>query len=80
MGNALVERAGSQTLAELAKRLHIPLTPTSPPGLVEANTLDPFIKSGKYALGWTYFCLVLLMAVTVTRCYHLWTDKLRQAI
>lgn len=80
MGNALVERAGSQTLVELAKRLYIPLTPTSPPGLVEANTLDPFNKSGKYALGWTYYCIILLMAVTVTRCYHLWTDKLRQAM
>ncbi|CAL3962678.1 hypothetical protein PZA11_000238 [Diplocarpon coronariae] len=73
-------RAGSQTLAELAKRINVPLTASSPPGLIEANTVDPFSKSGKYALGWTYFCLVLVVLVGITRCYHLWTDKLRQAM
>ncbi len=73
-------RAGSRTLAELAKRINIPLTPTSPPGLIEADTVDPWTKSGKYGLGWTYFCLLLLLLVTVTRVYHLWTDKLRQAM
>ena len=80
MAEALVERAGSQSMNEIFKRINIPTTPTSPAGLIEANTLDPFKDSGKYALGWTYFCLVLLMSVTVTRCYHLWTDKLRQAM
>jgi predicted ferric reductase len=75
-----VARAGSQTVEELAKRIYIPLTPTSPPGLVEADTVDPWIKSGKYALGWTYFCLVILVLVATTRIYHLWTDKLRQAM
>jgi predicted ferric reductase len=73
-------RAGSRTLAELAKRINIHLTPTSPPGLIEADTVDPWTRAGKYALGWTYFCLVLLLLVTVTRVYHLWTDKLRQAM
>jgi predicted ferric reductase len=73
-------RAGSRTLAELAKRIYIPLTPTSPPGLVEADTVDPWIQSGKYALGWTYFCIVLVGLVATTRGYHLWTDKLRQAM
>jgi len=72
--------ARSRSMAELAKRIVIPLTPTSPPGLVEANTVDPFSESGKYALGWTYFCVVLLVLVTVTRFYHAWTDKLRQAM
>jgi predicted ferric reductase len=72
--------AGSRTIAELGKRILIPLTPTSPPGLVEADTVDPWTKSGKYALGWTYFCLVLLVLVTITRAYHAWTDKLRQAM
>jgi predicted ferric reductase len=80
MGDVLAARAGSQTLAELAKRINIPLTPTSPPGLIEANTVDPWKDAGKYALGWTYFCIVLLVLVTVTRLYHLWTDKLRQAM
>ena len=72
--------AGSQTLVELSKRINIPLTPTSPPGLVEADTVDPWNQSGKYALGWTYFCLVLVFMVTMTRLYHYWTDKLRQAL
>lgn len=75
-----MERAGSQTYAELAKRIYIPLTSSSPAGLVEADTVDPWIKSGKYALGWTYFCVVLVVLVSVTRVYHLWTDKLRQAM
>lgn len=73
-------RAGTRTFAELAKRIYIPLTATSPPGLVEADTVDPWTQSGKYALGWTYFCIVLLVLVAVTRAYHLWTDKLRQAM
>lgn len=73
-------RAGSATFTELAKRINIPLTPTSPPGLVEADTVDPWTQAGKYALGWTYFCIVLLMLVAVTRVYHLWTDKIRQAM
>jgi predicted ferric reductase len=76
----LVMRAGSQTFADLAKRINIPLTATSPPGLIEAETVDPWSKSGKYALGWTYFCIVLVFFVSVTRIYHLWTDKLRQAM
>ncbi|PBP16894.1 ferric reductase like transmembrane component [Diplocarpon rosae] len=80
LGEISAVRAGSQTLAELAKRINIPLTATSPAGLIEANTVDPFRKSGKYALGWTYFCLVLVVLVGITRCYHLWTDKLRQAM
>ncbi|KAJ5051860.1 uncharacterized protein L3040_001627 [Drepanopeziza brunnea f. sp. 'multigermtubi'] len=79
-GQISAERAGSQTLVEISKRINIPLTATSPPGLIEANTVDPFDKSGKYGLGWTYFCLVLVVLVGVTRCYHLWTDKLRQAM
>ena len=73
-------RAGSQLLQELAKRIYIPLTATSPPGLVEADTVDPWIQAGKYALGWTYFCVVLMILVATARVYHLWTDKLRQAM
>ena len=79
-GDMAAIRAGSRTVAELAKRIYIPLTATSPPGLVEADTVDPWTQSGKYALGWTYFCLVLVVLVAVTRYYHLWTDKIRQAM
>ncbi|CZT03346.1 related to Fre1p and Fre2p [Rhynchosporium agropyri] len=79
-GDVPAARAGSRTLAGLAKRISIPLTPTSPPGLIEANTVDPWKRSGKYALGWTYFCATLVVLVGITRCYHLWTDKIRQAM
>jgi predicted ferric reductase len=81
-GNAMMGRAseGSQTMTELAKRIKIPLTPTSPPGLVEALTVDPWTAAGSYALGWTYFCLILVFLITITRMYHYWTDKLRQAL
>ncbi|PQE32791.1 hypothetical protein CJF32_00001278 [Rutstroemia sp. NJR-2017a WRK4] len=71
--------AASGTLRDLAKRIYIPLTATSPAGLVEADTVDPWSKAGKYALAWTYFPIVLIVLVAVTRAYHLWTDKLRQA-
>ncbi len=64
----------------LARRIYIPLTPTSPAGLVEANTVDPWIKSGKYALAWTYFAAALTACVLVVRLWHYWQDKIRQAI
>lgn len=67
-------------LSKLAKRINIPLTPTSPPGLVQANTVDPWIKSGKYGLGWTYFALALMGMVIFMRFWHFWQDKIRQAI
>ena len=79
-GEMSAARAGSQTLQELAKRIYIPLTSTSPPGLIEADTVDPWTQAGKYALGWTYFCIVLMVLVATARVYHLWTDKLRQAM
>ncbi|KAF7559619.1 hypothetical protein G7046_g4550 [Stylonectria norvegica] len=70
----------TRTFSNLVKRIHIPLTPTSPPGLVQANTVDPWDKSGKYALGWTYFALALTASVIAVRIWHFWQDKIRQAI
>ncbi|KAH9436893.1 hypothetical protein MCOR02_000557 [Pyricularia oryzae] len=70
----------TKTFSELAKRIYIPLTPTSPPGLIEANTVDPWIESGKYALGWTFFAVALVACVLFTRVWHFWQDKIRQAI
>ncbi|ERS98492.1 uncharacterized protein SPSK_05919 [Sporothrix schenckii 1099-18] len=64
----------------LARRIYIPLTPTSPPGLVEADTVDPWIKSGKYGLAFTYFAAALTASVLVVRLWHYWQDKIRQAI
>ncbi|KAF2223575.1 ferric reductase like transmembrane component-domain-containing protein [Elsinoe ampelina] len=65
---------------QLHKRVSIPCcNRTSPAGLVEANTLDPWNKSGKYALAWVYFCVILLVIATLKRLYSIWTDKLRTA-
>ncbi|KAL2142437.1 hypothetical protein VTI28DRAFT_1146 [Corynascus sepedonium] len=72
--------ASSQALAELTKRIDIPLAPNSPPGLVQAATLDPWSKSGKYGLGWTYFALAVGGITLFVRVWHYWQDKIRQAI
>lgn len=70
----------AQAPAGLHKRIHIPLEVDSPPGLIEANTVDPWIKAGKYARGWTYFALALMASVIFVRIWHFWQDKIRQAI
>ena len=63
----------------LVKRIIILYNSSSPAGLIEANTRDPWSKSGKYALGWVYFSIILLVFTTIIR-YHLWTDKVRTAL
>lgn len=66
---------------ELEKRVSIPCcNATSPPGLVEATTVDPWSKSGKYALAWVYFSIILLVIVSIFRWWHFWNDKMRTAI
>jgi predicted ferric reductase len=72
--------ASSQTITGLAKRINIPLEPNSPPGLVQALTVDPWSQSGKYALGWTYFALAVGGLALFMRIWHYWQDKIRQAI
>lgn len=64
----------------LAKRISIPLAPDSPQGLIQADTVDPWSKSGKYGLAWTWFALALMGCVMVVRLWHYWQDKIRQAI
>jgi predicted ferric reductase len=78
-----MERAAdivAKTAPQLARRINIALTPTSPPGLVEANTVDPWKLSGSYGLGWTYFAIGLMGSVLLMRIWHYWQDKIRQAI
>jgi len=70
----------TRTLGELAKRIFIPLTTSSPPGLVQALTVDPWSQSGKYGLGWTYFALAMVGLTVFIRIWHFWQDKIRQAI
>jgi hypothetical protein len=74
------EQDGSDGTATLAKRIDIPYNDSSPAGLIEANTVDPWRDSGKYALGWVYFCAILLVLTILFRLYHLWSDKIRTAI
>ncbi|KAK1712814.1 ferric reductase like transmembrane component [Colletotrichum lupini] len=72
--------AATKTAAQLAKRVAITPKPDSPPGLIEALTVDPWSKSGKYGMGWTYFALALMGTVLFMRSWHFWQDKIRQAI
>ncbi|KAK3673111.1 hypothetical protein LTR78_006951 [Recurvomyces mirabilis] len=67
--------------ASLEKRIKIPCcNSSSPAGLVEAETRDPWQNSGKYALGWIYFCVILLALTAGLRWYNYWNDKIRVAI
>lgn len=64
----------------IVKRVNIPYNSSSPSGLIEANTVDPWNKAGKYALGWVYFSIILLISASIIRFYHLWMDKIRLAL
>ena len=76
--NAVV--AGQDGLADLAKRINIPLNSTSSAAQVAASRQDPWSNAGQYALGWTYLSLFLLVVATALRLYHLWGDKIRTAL
>ncbi|KAF1851650.1 metalloreductase-like protein transmembrane component [Cucurbitaria berberidis CBS 394.84] len=68
------------TVSTLLRRVNVPSNRTSPAGLIEANTVDPWNKSGKYALAYVYFCIPLLLIAALMRYYHLFTDKIRTAL
>lgn len=77
----LIEREVLEHIPSLEKRINIPCcNSSSPPGLVEANTVDPWSQSGKYALGWVYFSVILLVFAAAARWYHFWNDKIRTAV
>jgi len=67
-------------LSPLTKRIYIPYNSSSPAGLIEADTVDPWTSSGKYALGFVYFAVSLLVLTVAKRVYYLWKDKLRIAV
>lgn len=67
-------------LHALTKHIYIPYNSSSPTGLIEADTVDPWTSSGKYALGFVYFAVVLLLLTAAKRVYYLWKDKLRVAV
>ncbi|KAF2281470.1 uncharacterized protein EI97DRAFT_438815 [Westerdykella ornata] len=74
------EREVTTLLTTLVKRINIPFNSSSPAGLIEANTRDPWRKSGKYALAYVYFCIPFLVVAGLLRYYHLFTDKIRTAL
>jgi predicted ferric reductase len=74
------ERGVVDVVSTLARRINIPYNNTSPAGLIEANTVDPWNQSGKYALAYVYFCIPLLVIAALMRYYHLFTDKIRTAL
>ncbi|KAK0288054.1 hypothetical protein LTR35_003528 [Friedmanniomyces endolithicus] len=78
---SLLERGVLASAPSLNKRILIPCcNSSSPPGLVEAATRDPWQKSGKYALGWVYFSIILLVLTSILRWYNYWNDKIRVAV
>ncbi|KAF1962932.1 metalloreductase-like protein transmembrane component [Byssothecium circinans] len=77
---SIAEREVAEGISTLVRRINIPVNSTSPPGLIEANTRDPWSKSSKYALAYVYFCLPLLVVAGLLRYYHLFTDKIRTAL
>lgn len=69
-----------ESVASLAKRINVPITSASSPEQIAASQEDPWSKSGKYARGWVYFSILLLVVTTVVRIYHLWGDKIRTGL
>lgn len=76
----VAERDVTNVLTTLVRRINIPFNSSSPAGLIEANTRDPWKKSGKYALAYVYFCIPFLIVAGLLRYYHLFTDKIRTAL
>ncbi|KAH0536902.1 hypothetical protein FGG08_006273 [Glutinoglossum americanum] len=77
--DSLILMAEREVLS-LAKRINIPVNSTSPQALVDAQNQDPWSKSGKYALGWVYFCLVIATIAAIMHLYFYWIDKIRTAL
>jgi hypothetical protein len=77
---SFAEREVVEVVSSLVRRINIPSNSSSPPGLIEANTRDPWNKSGKYALAYVYFCVPFLVIAGLLRYYHLFTDKIRTAL
>lgn len=67
-------------MVQLTKRINIPVNASTTPAQKEAMSHDPWNKSGKYALGWVYFGLTLLMITTSVRLWYYWGDRIRVAL
>ncbi|KAH8695051.1 putative metalloreductase transmembrane component [Talaromyces proteolyticus] len=67
-------------LVSLAKRINIPITASTTAKQQAEMQEDPWSQSGKYALGWVYFSLVLVVFTCLVRVYHLLGDRVRIAL
>lgn len=67
-------------IIELVKRVRIPINSTTPPHLIDAIKQDPWTQADKYALGWVYFCIILLFFATALRIWNYWGDRIRIAL
>lgn len=68
------------SIGSLAKRVNVPINAGSTPEQIAASKQDPWSQSGKYALGWVYFSIILLFIASALRLYHFWGDKIRIAL
>lgn len=76
---SLVDATLTTKRRSLIARVNIPITTTSPPGLLAAVKQDPWSQSGKYALGWVYFAIITLVLTCIIHWYHWGSDKIRRA-
>ena len=67
-------------LLDLIKRVKIPINSTTPPLLIEAIKQDAWTEADKYALGWVFFCIILLICTTLMRLWNYWGDRIRIAL
>ncbi|KAK2745526.1 hypothetical protein FQN57_003651 [Myotisia sp. PD_48] len=65
------ELASRSSTKSLFARIKIP---------VGASAQDPWIESSKYALGWVYFAIGILVCTFILRLYQIWGDKIRTAL
>ncbi|KAL8809347.1 MAG: hypothetical protein Q9200_003499 [Gallowayella weberi] len=63
----------------LVERVRIPVTSSSSPDLQAAVKQDPWSQSGKYALGWVYLSIILLVSTIAVHLYHWMSDRIRRA-
>jgi Ferric reductase like transmembrane component len=77
---SLAERNLESAVHSLIARVNIPSNSSSPAGLIQANTVDPWKKSGKYALAWVYFCVIILVFTSLLHFYHAFSDRIRTAL
>jgi hypothetical protein len=63
----------------LFPRVVVKNTTNSPPGLIQANLVDPFAKAGKYGLAWVVFGVFFLVMASALYFYHAVTDRIRTA-